>query len=109
MKFKILFLTFVSVILFSIFNCKKSNTNTTFNPSCSGTIPGFSAKVFPLVQANCNTGGCHNDLGNYAAISAKASDIRSRVVSGNMPKNGNLSSDEKNTIVCWIDGGSPNN
>jgi hypothetical protein len=35
--------------------------------------------------------------------------IRSAVSAGTMPKTGSISSSQKNSIICWIDSGAPNN
>ncbi|TAD85983.1 MAG: hypothetical protein EAY75_09865 [Bacteroidetes bacterium] len=88
------------------------------DPTCVGAAPTFAANVLPLIQTRCATGsGCHGTgsgnsggpLTTHAQISAKASTIRSQVNSGAMPIGGTLTAAQKATIVCWINGGSPNN
>jgi len=88
------------------------------DPTCTGVTSTFAANVQPLIQTRCATGsGCHasgsgnsgGPLTNHAQISAKAASIKSQVNSGAMPQGGTLTAAQKATIVCWINGGSPNN
>ena len=92
-----------------IHSCKKKNSTTTaaYAPSCNGSIPSFSTTVKPLFQSYCVS--CHSNYSNYSQISGSASSIRSTIVSGSMPKGSSLNESQKNSIVCWIDAGKPNN
>jgi len=100
--------------LIGILSCKKSGAS--YTPSCSGTTPTFAASVSPLILSSCATSGCHASgshngpgaLTTYSQIKSASSSIRSSVVSGSMPENSTLSSDQRNTIVCWIDAGANN-
>ncbi|MFO0355449.1 MAG: hypothetical protein ACK50A_00735 [Sphingobacteriaceae bacterium] len=110
MKRSIILMFLVGFILFS---CKKSETNASstnsgYTPTCTST-KSFSADVLPLINASCNTSGCHNNYSTYAQISAGKTSIRSRVLNGSMPKNSTLSNAQKDIIICWIDAGAPNN
>ncbi len=77
----------------------------------------FAADVNPIIQNSCAQSGCHNSgsgngpgaLTNHTQIAGAASLIRSSVSSGRMPKNSSLSTAQKNSIICWIDSGAPNN
>jgi hypothetical protein len=78
----------------------------------------FSANVNPIIQSKCAISpDCHatgstntaGPLTNYTEISALAPVIKGQVVSGLMPKTGSLTSNEVQTIVCWVDAGAPNN
>lgn len=81
------------------------------------TNKAFAADVNPIIQASCALVGCHaagssngpGPLTTYAQISGNASAIRSAVSSGRMPQGSSLSTAQKNSIICWIDSGSPNN
>jgi hypothetical protein len=61
--------------------------------------------------------GCHNTgsvngpgaLTNYTQIKAAAAQIKSSVESGTMPKNGALTTAQKNAISCWVSSGGLNN
>lgn len=89
-----------------IVTCKKSNTSTSYTPSCSGT-KSYSTQVAPLISSYCAS--CHNSYNTYSQAKASASSIRNSIVNGSMPKGTSLSTDQKNNIVCWIDAGCPNN
>ena len=101
----------VMVLLFAMFmSCKKKNkeeAQASYTPSCSSTTPSFSATVKPLIQSTCVS--CHSEYSTYTQISTSSSSIRSNIVSGAMPKGTTLSEAQKNSIVCWIDAGKPNN
>ncbi|MBK8367266.1 MAG: hypothetical protein IPL10_07560 [Bacteroidetes bacterium] len=101
----------VMVLFFAMFmSCKKKNkeeTKVSYTPSCTSTTPSFSATVKPLIQSTCVS--CHSEYSTYTQISASSSSIRSNIVSGAMPKGTTLSEAQKNSIVCWIDAGKPNN
>ena len=108
---KIVSLFAVLVLFFAMFiSCKKKNkedTQVSYTPSCSSSTPSFSATVKPLIQSACVN--CHSEYSTYTQISSSSSSIRSSIVSGSMPKGTTLSEAQKNSIVCWIDAGKPNN
>jgi hypothetical protein len=100
-------------------SCKKkdkSSDSDSYTPECSGAAPKFAANVAPLIQANCATASCHatgsmngpGALTSYASVKNASAAIRASVVSGSMPKNSSLSTEQRNTIVCWIDAGANN-
>ncbi|MEO5564017.1 MAG: hypothetical protein ABIR18_11295, partial [Chitinophagaceae bacterium] len=73
--------------------------------------------VNPLIQTFCNQSNCHNTnssngpgaLTNYAEVFSARSQIKAQVAAGLMPQNTTLTTAQKNTIICWIDSGAPNN
>lgn len=86
--------------------------------NCSGTVKTFGADVNPIIQSSCATStACHGSgsiagpgpLLTYNQVSNARSSIRSAVSSGSMPPSGGLSVTQKNSILCWIDSGAPNN
>lgn len=85
--------------------CKKSSVS--FTPDCSGTAKSFSADVLPVISNKC--AGCHTNYSAYSQIAGDRSSIRSKVADGSMPKGTSLTTTEKNTVLCWIDNGAPNN
>ncbi len=101
----------VVVLFFAMFiSCKKKNkeeAQAAYTPSCTSSTPSFSVTVRPLIQSACVS--CHSEYSTYAQISSSSSSIRSSIVSGSMPKGTSLSEAQKNSIVCWIDAGKPNN
>jgi uncharacterized membrane protein len=97
--------------LVTFVSCKKSTTNTatntaTYTPSCSG-VKSFSMDVKPLFQSSCIS--CHSNYSTYTQISTSASSIKNSIVNGSMPKGSTFTDAQKNSIVCWIDAGTPNN
>jgi hypothetical protein len=88
-----------------------------FEPTCTGLTPAFATNVQPIIASNCAVSGCHTTgstkgpgaLITYAQISAAKSSISTAIRNGSMPRNGSLTADEKNQILCWILNGAPNN
>ena len=81
------------------------------------TNKAFAADVNPIIQGRCAIAGCHaagstngpGPLTNYTQVFNARSQIRSAINSGLMPQGSTLSTDQKNSIICWIDSGAPNN
>jgi hypothetical protein len=78
----------------------------------------FAANVNPIIQSKCAISpDCHasgstnyaGPLTNYDLIHNLAPAIKVQVLTGTMPKTGSLTSQELQTIVCWIDAGAQNN
>lgn len=108
MRISIVSLLLVVALFVSVNSCKKKNQDiTSYTPSCNGSTPSFSTTVSPIFQSYCVS--CHSNYSSYSQISGSASSIRSSIVSGSMPKGTSLSESQKNSIVCWIDAGKPNN
>src|SRR5512141_764079 len=91
--------------------------NTTVDCS-TVTNKAFNADILPIFTSTCATStSCHatgsnngpGPLTNYAQISGQKTIIRTVIANGSMPKNGTLSTAQRNSIVCWIDGGAQNN
>jgi hypothetical protein len=76
----------------------------------------FETDIKPILEANCILSGCHNG-DNGAAINwtvfdnvkAKASGIKSRTTSKDMPRGGSISLAQIEIIACWVDDGALNN
>ena len=86
--------------------------------TCSGTQKKFATEVHPVIQSKCSySSDCHSSgstnfggpLTNYNQIKNSALTIKNQIVIGSMPKNGSLTNSELQTILCWIDSGSPFN
>ena len=112
----------ITIILFacskSVDTTMKNGNNNNGSVDCSSVAKSFLADVNPIIQSTCATGSsCHGTgsingpgaLLTYSAIANAHADIRSAILSGLMPKNGSLTSTQKNTIICWIDNGALNN
>ena len=85
---------------------------------CTGVASAFAANVNPIIQSTCATDAtCHGagsvngpgPLLTYAQISGAASLIKPAIANGTMPKTGTLTTARKNSIICWINSGTPNN
>jgi hypothetical protein len=104
----------------AFYACSKSNGGdgggTMVTPTCTET-KSFATDVNPIFQNTCAIAGCHaagsfngpGALTTYSQIFNNRAIIRSAVASGTMPKTGSLSTDQKNSLLCWIDSGAPNN
>ena len=86
--------------------------------NCTGVASSFAANVSPIIQQSCATDAtCHGagsangpgPLLTYTQISGASVNIKTAVASGTMPKVGTLTTAQKNSIICWINSGSPNN
>src|SRR5678815_5314840 len=116
----------VLILTAVLFACSKSGDTKANNDSnagggsidCSNVPKSFSVDVNPIIQSTCATGSsCHGAGSNngpgallsYSAIANAHVDIRSAILSGLMPKTGSLTSAQRNTIICWIDNGAPDN
>jgi hypothetical protein len=106
------FLTLLAAQIIS--SCTSNDSGS--DVSCSSVSVTFT-QANTIIQSSCATkSDCHGsgssegpgELLSYAQIFAARSDIRSVVSSGEMPKNGSLSGDERNTIICWIENGAAN-
>ena len=86
--------------------------------NCSGVASGFAATVNPIIQTKCATDAtCHGTgsangpgtLKTYTDIFNARVAIKTAVANGTMPKTGTLTTAQKNSIICWVDAGGPNN
>jgi hypothetical protein len=86
--------------------------------NCTGVPASFSANVNPIIQSTCATDvSCHGagsavgpgPLLTYTQIFNARIAIKAAVANGTMPKTGSLTTAQKNTIICWVDSGGPNN
>lgn len=86
--------------------------------NCTGVASAFAANVNPIIQSSCATDAtCHGagsangpgPLLTYNQIFAARVNIKTAVGNGTMPKTGTLTTLQKNSIICWVDAGAPNN
>ena len=118
MRKSIIFLFVMVAIVATIISCSKSGStdNGSNNLDCT-TVPKKFTDASPIFQTFCNQAACHDagsingpgPLTNYTQIFNARVAIRPAVASGLMPQNTTLNSAQKNTILCWIDSGAPNN
>jgi uncharacterized membrane protein len=86
--------------------CKKTS-NSSYTPDCSGAAKSYASNVAPLMSSKCVS--CHSSYNSYSGVNSDKAGIRSSIVSGSMPKSNSMTDAEKNSVVCWIDSGAPNN
>ncbi len=108
----------VPVVFISI-SCSKSNNGGGSTSVDCNTVANkaFTADVSPIFQGSCAITGCHEagsfngpgPLTNYNEIFNARVAIQSAVSAGRMPKTGSLSLSQKNSVLCWIQSGAPNN
>ena len=63
-------------------------------------------------SSGCHGSGSTNGPGvltSYTSVFNARTAIRSAVASGSMPQGSSLATNQKNSILCWIDSGAPNN
>ena len=109
----------IIVSSFMIISCSKDNNGGGGSTLDCNTVSNkaFAADVNPIIQSSCNVAGCHaagstngpGPLTNYNEIFNARTAIRSAVASNRMPQGGSLTTSQKNSILCWIDSGAPNN
>ena len=110
-------ITILVVSLFTIIACSKENGGGSSVDCSTVSNKSFAADVNPIIQSSCNQAGCHASgssngpgaLTNHGQVQASASAVRAAIASGRMPLNTTLSAAQKNSIICWIDSGAPNN
>jgi len=83
-----------------------------------GNPPSFKGEIQPIIAARCAISGCHVtggaaplELTNYTQINASAKAIKNSVQARIMPPSGSieLTANQIQLIVEWVDVGSPNN
>ncbi len=109
-------LTILTITL--LIACSKDN-DTGASLDCSTvTNKAFAADINPIIQSSCAfSSGCHGSgstngpgvLTSYTSVFNARTAIRSAVASGSMPQGSSLATNQKNSILCWIDSGAPNN
>lgn len=120
MKQKPLLISFLTLLAAAA--CSKDsgsgNGGTTTLDCSTVTNKAWTADVSTIIQSTCATdAACHGSgsvngpgaLTSYTAVFNARTSIRSAVSSGSMPRNSTLSTAQKNSILCWIDSGAPNN
>ncbi len=120
-------LPFISSIFLALvfFACTKNEVDVVPMPTCDGSVEvTYSNHIEPLIRAKCSTGlgpgtGCHDAwILTYDGLQTAVSNgslIRTTVLEKTMPKIPNdfgiedLTEEEKNWLVCWVENGAPNN
>jgi len=94
-----------------------STNDVTTSITCGGTAVTFT-EANGVIQSSCTTNsGCHGagstrgpgPLLTYTQIFSARNQIKTSVSNGSMPEAGRLSTDQKSTIICWVENGALNN
>ncbi|HMK26016.1 MAG TPA: hypothetical protein VK483_08310 [Chitinophagaceae bacterium] len=104
--------------IYTSISCSKGGSGGVSSVDCNTVAnKAFAADVNPIIQSTCAITGCHEagsvngvgQLTTYNDIFNHRNEIQSAISAGRMPKTGSLSTSQKNSILCWIQGGAPNN
>lgn len=115
MKKSLLTCLLIASCLLFINSCSKKDST---DPAiCDNVAKNFTTNVSPLIQTYCNQAACHETtsvngpgpLTNYQEVYNARVEIRGVIQAGLMPQNTVLTTAQKNTIICWIDSGAPDN
>jgi hypothetical protein len=99
-----------------IISCTKAEDESK-SLECDNVPKDFTKDVNPIIQTYCNQATCHDagstngpgPLTNYTEVYNVRDRIRGQVEAGLMPQNTTLTTAQKNTIICWIHSGAPEN
>ena len=100
----------------SLDSCSSDDASSTI--TCDGTAVSFATDVSPIIKTSCATNSsCHGsgsshgpgELLTYSNVYNARSEIKSSVANGSMPEGSKLSSNEKSSIICWIENGASDN
>jgi len=113
MKYYTLSITVIVVsILYAMSSCTDKLPEPTTDPCASMTTIYYDDHIKPLLDAHCNTSGCHDNsfqiaFDTYSSLSAtRRASIYNRVcVTQDMPPSGGFSSAIIDTFRCWKEGG----
>lgn len=115
-------LSVISVGIALNLSCSKGGGTTGSGGSggildCTTVPKSYATDIDPIIQGFCNTAGCHaagssngpGPLTNYTQVFNARTLIRPQIASGAMPQGNTLTAAQKNSFLCWIDSGGPNN
>lgn len=82
--------------------------------ACGQTEISFDLTIFPLIQQNCAINDCHGgnqfpDFREFSVVQENAQRIKQQVVNRTMPPDQSLTQAQIDSIVCWVDNGTPQN
>ena len=104
-------LLIISILLITLFLSCKNNVEEVYD--CAEVI-SYTQTIRPIIDNNCME--CHNGEDNsipnwttYQEIKSYASKIQELTFERIMPKEGSLTSNEIETIYCWVEQGALNN
>jgi len=75
----------------------------------------FNITIKPIIQNSCSITGCHiagtglPNFTNLSEIQERASQVKSRTQTRDMPRSGSITVEEIAVIACWVDDGALDN
>jgi hypothetical protein len=83
-------------------------------PSVACDTISWREDVLPVINETCATKGCHDgkarlDWRDYETITRFAQSTKTTTLDLSMPPDSRLTQKQIQTIVCWVDKGTPNN
>lgn len=83
--------------------------------TCGSTVPSYSSEVSAVMRQCCTS--CHGSgnarggvaLHSYGTLKQNSSGVRKIFTSSLSHEGVSLTTEQRNTVVCWIDNGMPNN
>ena len=95
-----------------------ANCEVTSNQTIERGLTGISYanEIQNILNTSCNFSGCHgaggvlSNLTNYIGVEANKNNIKFKLQTSQMPPQPvNITSENRQKIICWIDDGAPNN
>ncbi|MFZ6010737.1 MAG: hypothetical protein ACOYXT_10365 [Bacteroidota bacterium] len=113
---------YATILVAAVDSCANNDLEAPLNIDCTGVATvSFSLQVQPIINSKCAIPECHNgDNGadiNWTVpekLQAHAAEAKRRIQlpktdADHMPREGELSFDQIETIVCWATQGAPIN
>ena len=119
-RLKSILIIFLSTSVLLLLNaCAKDSAALPKQESVNCDSINYTQDIAPIIQKNCSVAGCHVEpnptgpgvlLNTYSLLVDKAVSgrIKARVLDGQggfMPLGGELKSEEKKLIECWLNNG----
>lgn len=100
-----------SVLAIAVACTKESTVSVT----CGSSVPSYSSEVSVVMRQCCTS--CHGAgnarggvaLHSYGMLKQNSGGVRKIFTSSMAHEGVSISTAQRNTVVCWIDNGMPNN
>lgn len=123
MKLSKIFMISVTIILLTLsYACQDDESDEGPEAQDCSTTRSYMSDVVPIINKSCAIENCHvdgfinGDYTGYEQLKAQHDRgvLKTRIESGSMPPTNSsgpktLTDSEKNTILCWIEDGAPEN
>lgn len=102
----------ISVLLLSLWACKKEKDEGKLTPVCDGSNPTYDNTIKSILDSRCGSTSCHPNYTSYEGLSdiLQNGEFRREVLTNqSMPQGSSLTQEQINKIQCWVDNGFPEN